>query len=103
MTNTGNKEIKVSVIFFQIPSLKKLYRDLNFNFKETFNAYLETKGIWKIYLIFLYVCNSVSKTKEIDTILFFYCWVLFVIPVLSIKLRYLYACIPILVYHFMFV
>ena len=55
---------KASVIFFQIPSLKKLYRDLNFNFKEAFNAYLETKGIWKLYLIFLYVSNSVSKTEK---------------------------------------
>lgn len=31
-------------ILFQIPSLKKLYRELNFNFKDAFNAYLDMKG-----------------------------------------------------------
>ncbi|XP_062596927.1 probable tubulin polyglutamylase ttll-15 isoform X2 [Saccostrea cucullata] len=29
---------------WEIPSLKKLYRELNFNFKESFDAYLESQG-----------------------------------------------------------
>lgn len=29
---------------WEIPSLKKLYRELNFNFKDAFNAYLDMKG-----------------------------------------------------------
>lgn len=65
-------------ILFQIPSLKKLYRELNFNFKDAFNAYLDMKGKDTFFtksqsLIKVLFCLSIFWEDKLFLVLFNVC------------------------------